>query len=246
MKTEVEGRLPIRRPSEVQPMMQASNLVPFATTAKKGSFGKEKREEDEAFKSDSKDDKTELDAIVDKQNEDREDLNSFLSRSIFTNKFQVFWAIVLFLTHTYHLLALFWYLGLPDFPEDELLALQTFFEMVLILDILIRYTIKRCSSEVWESMWLLHDFYEQSTKSGLITTIIGSLPIMTILSLSTSNTDILHAFWVSVLRLPKLLRFREVNKISQNYSRVDRERSRGYSSFYIAGYGLFLATHIIG
>jgi hypothetical protein len=83
----------------------------------------------------TKEEKGELDYISSSnEEENREDLNSFLSRSLFTNKFQVVWSIFLFIAHSYNLLALFWYLGLPDFPSNELLALQTFIEMFLIID----------------------------------------------------------------------------------------------------------------
>ena len=76
------------------------------------------------------------------EDSDIEDLNSFLSRSIFTNKFQILWAILLFLTHTYNMLAFWWYLGISNFPKGELLAMQIFFEFVMIIDFIIRLTIK--------------------------------------------------------------------------------------------------------
>ena len=76
------------------------------------------------------------------EDSDIEDLNSFLSRSIFTNKFQIIWAVLLFLTHTYNMLSFWWYLGITSFPTEELLALQIFFEFIMIVDYVLRLSIK--------------------------------------------------------------------------------------------------------
>ena len=95
-------------------------------------------------------------------------------------------------------------------------------------------------------MWLLHDYFGLNTKLGLAMSIFGSLPIMFLVSCSTSKTSVLHSFWVACLRIPKILRFREVNKISQNYARADREKQSGASSILYGAYALLLATHIIG
>ena len=133
-KTETEGRLPIRRPSVMPHILEAAAGAPAFMT-KDSNLTMLKPPNEDIVGGGSKEEKGELDYISSSnEEENREDLNSFLSRSLFTNKFQVVWSILLFLAHSYNLLSLFWYLGLPDFPSNELLALQTFIEMLLIID----------------------------------------------------------------------------------------------------------------
>ena len=129
-----EGRLPIRRPSNADAIMKQ-------TTFNKGQnrFSILNSHNEEIGKNDFRDDKNDLDYITVEEHGDKEDLNSFLSRSLFTNKFQLVWAFLLFLAHTYHLLALFYYLGLSSFPKEETLSFQIFFEFVLIIDLILRF-----------------------------------------------------------------------------------------------------------
>lgn len=180
IKTEVEGRLPIRRPSVIEQGSTKTKLSPFNKPS--NSFALLGKPKEELMNNDQKDEKNDLDYIAHNENEDREDLNSFLSRSLFTNKFQLVWALVLFLAHTYHVLALFYYLGIPDFPSGGILALQIFMEAVLIIDLTLRLTLRHLSEDVWESMWLLHDYFGLNSKVGLTITIIGTLPIMFIIT----------------------------------------------------------------
>ena len=212
---------------------------------KRNSLALLSRNKEQILNSDFKDNKTELDYITAEENGDKEDLNSFLSRSLFSNKFQLVWAFTLWVAHTYHLVYWFFYLGISDFPTNEGLGIQIFFEMIVIIDFIIRFCIKTYISEAWESMWLLHDYWSLSTPMGIIITIIGSFPLMFIVSSSTSSSSVQNSFLIAWLRIPKLIRMREVNKIFSNYSRAEKARS-GYSSFFIAAYSLFLATHIIG
>jgi hypothetical protein len=134
IKTVVEGRLPIRRPSAVDPSVMGNKLnqnhaqLPILAR----TMPKTNTQED------SKEDKGELEYINHNEDSDIEDLNSFLSRSVFTNKFQIVWSILLFLSHTYHMLSFWYYLGIVGFPENELLALQLFFEFVLVIDFVLR------------------------------------------------------------------------------------------------------------
>lgn len=177
ISSDVEGRLPIRRPSGINQMISSS---PFINKHNQLLIlGKNKGDQDADNKEEGK---GELDYIGADESGDREDINSFLSRSLFTNKFQLVWALTLFIAHTYHLLAIFWYLGLPDYPENELLALQIIFEFVLIIDFVLRILIKTFTNEVWESMWLLHDYFAFSTKIGLTLSIIATFPIMFIIT----------------------------------------------------------------
>lgn len=133
ISSDVEGRLPIRRPSGINQMI---NNSPFINKHNRLLIlSKSKGEQDTETKEENK---GELDYIGDDESGDREDINSFLSRSLFTNKFQLVWALTLFITHTYHLLAIFWYLGLSDYPTNELLALQIIFEFILIIDFILR------------------------------------------------------------------------------------------------------------
>jgi hypothetical protein len=133
-KNDVEGRLPIRRPSGVSQMVNNSHFT-SKNKNKLAILGKTQEELDEHLKEESK---GELDYIGADENGDREDLNSFLSRSLFTNKFQLVWALTLFIAHTYHFLVLFYYLGIAEFPSNATLALQLIFEFVLIFDFILR------------------------------------------------------------------------------------------------------------
>ncbi|CAI2367549.1 unnamed protein product [Moneuplotes crassus] len=240
IKAGPEGRLPIRRPSNADILLK-QNIF----NEQKSNLSVLSRVKNQILHPDKREEKGELDYIAVDENRDKEDLNSFLSRSLLTNKFQLVWAFILFIAHTYNLVVLFYYLGIPDFPQDVMLGLQNFFEFILIIDIALRFLIKSFTFEVWESMWLLHDYFAFSSKLGFILTVISSFPFMFLVSCSTSNLAVQSSFWVACMRIPKIIRIREVNKIFSNYSRAEKSRS-GSSSFFVAAYSLFLATHIIG
>lgn len=131
--TDVEGRLPIRRPSGINKMLDLPNFNPKIN--KVTSFNINNEELDDEAKEQEND---ELDNTELHESGDKEALESFLSRSLFSNKFQVVWATTLFVAHTYHLLAIFWYLSFSDFPKTELLFFQIMFEFILVIDIILR------------------------------------------------------------------------------------------------------------
>lgn len=173
-KTEVEGRLPIRRPSQVDPSVMQKDRR--ATENNLSIFSKIKS------KNHTEDEKGELEYINNHEDSDIEDLNSFLSKSLLTNKFQIIWAVVLFLTHTYNMLSFWYYAGIIGYPKGELLALQLFFEFIMIIDFIFRLSVKCWSNNIWGSIWLLHDYYSFSTRTGIILNGIASIPIMFLVS----------------------------------------------------------------
>ena len=178
-------------------------------------------------------------------NEDYEDLYSFMSKSVFSNKFQLFWVLNISFCHIYHVLSAFYFLGISDFPQNGWLILQLYAELVVILDLILRFYIMYFCMESWESLWLLHDIFGLRSKLGAFQTLIGSLPLIFIVLWMTSNMDILKSFPVSLLRIPKLLRYREIWQISKTFLKSGKESFQGYIRLFRAALSVIINTHII-
>ena len=80
-----------------------------------------------------------------------------MSKSIFSNKFQLIWVLNLTSCHTYHILSTFYFLGISDFPQNGWLTLQLYAEFIVILDLIMRFYIMYFWSEAWDSLWLLRE-----------------------------------------------------------------------------------------
>jgi hypothetical protein len=224
------GRVPIRLPSHIDETYVNKN----SSTKKTPQINLMKLEKQSPNNGGKR---SEGESSSESINKNHEYFKSFLSKSLFTSKFQIFWTIILFLAHTYHMLAFWYYLAIVNYPKGYLLGMQTFFEFFLLIDFLMRLWIKKQKifcwrlekcfpSEMWESLWLLHDYYSFNTVFGIIMNGIASVPLMTLFSISTRDETILKSMWLASLRLPKLFRYREINKIFKNYLRVDHQESR--------------------
>ena len=163
-----------------------------------------------------------------------------MSKSVFSNKFQLFWVLNISFCHTYHILSAFYFLGISDFPQDGWLILQLYCELAIILDLILRFYIMYFCQEAWESLWLLHDSFGLHDKLGLLFTLIGSFPLIFIVVWSTSNRDILASFPIALLRIPKLLRFREIWQISKTYLKSGKETIHGYFRVFRAAFSVII------
>lgn len=170
--------MPIRRPSVIDPILD-SKVSSFSKQKTSVNLKGELKEDNFL---DNKDDRVEVKNIDPTDNEDKEVIDSFVSRSLLSNKLQLLWAPILAFTHAYHIVVTFYYLAIDDYPKNELYALQCFCEFVLIFDLIMKLLLKKFDPEVWDTMWLLHDYYSLSTKFGLFCSIFASIPIMFIIS----------------------------------------------------------------
>lgn len=171
--TALKDRLPVRHPSKVD-FSQIKNRLNSKTLSLKdlaqSRFSKSLHSDMRSFeymKAHSK--------------SDHEDLNSFVSKSLYTNRFQIVWAAMLFLAHTYNMVTIWYYLGINTFPSGVLLVIQILFEFILIIDFVLRLCLTLFAPEIWSSLWLLHDYYS-STKFGISFNLIASIPVMFIIA----------------------------------------------------------------
>ena len=111
--------------------------------------------------------------------------------------------------------------------------------------LIMRFYIMYFWPEVWDSLWLLHDTFGLNSKIGLLLNLLGSLPLIFIVVWSTSERDILGSLLISLLRIPKLLRFREIWQISKTYLKSGKEGFQGYFRVFRAIFSLIINTHII-
>ena len=169
-----------------------------------------------------------------------------MSKSIFSNKFQLIWVLNITFCHTYHILSTFYFIGISDFPQNGWLTLQLYAELIVIIDLIMRFYIMYFWPEVWDSLWLLHDTFGLNSKTGFLLNLLGSLPLIFIVVWSTSDRDILGSLLISLLRIPKLLRFREIWQISKTYLKSGKEGFQGYFRVFRAIFSLIINTHIIG
>lgn len=168
-----------------------------------------------------------------------------MSKSIFSNKFQLIWVINIAFCHTYHILSAFYFLGISDFPQNGWLGLQMYTELIVILDLLMRFYIMNFWSEAWDSLWLLHDTFCLRSKVGIVVTAIGSLPLIFIVACSTSNRNVLTSLPISLLRFPKILRFREIWQMSKTYLKSGKEAFYEYFRILRVAFTILIYTHIL-
>ena len=114
------------------------------------------------------------------------------------------------------------------------------------INLIMRFYIMYFWSEAWDSLWLLHDSFGLNNIVGFLLNLLGSLPLIFIVVWSTSNMDILTSFSIALLRIPKLLRFREIWQMSKTYLKSGKEEFRGYFRVFRAIFSLVINTHIIG
>lgn len=134
--TKTSGlRLPIRLPSHVDQTFVNKNLNSIKQS--RGNLLKLNKQSEK--ESEERDD-SESDSSTETEEEEKalEYFDSFISKSLFTSKFQIIWSLVLFLAHTYHMLAFWYYLGITNYPKGYLLGMQMFFEFFLLIDYLLR------------------------------------------------------------------------------------------------------------
>jgi hypothetical protein len=67
------------------------------------------------------------------------------------------WSKIILGIHTYNFFTIFFFLGIPGFPNEIWLALEIISELVIILDFGLRLVLRITCPEIWDRMWLLHD-----------------------------------------------------------------------------------------
>ena len=180
-----------------------------------------------------------------KSKENLDDMDSFMTKSVLANKFQLLWVATITFWHTYHILSAFYFLGISDFPQGGWFLLQLLAEWIVIWDFGLKLYIMKFNQEAWDSLWLLHDTYGLSNKFGFFLTVIGSLPLIFIVACWTSNRSILTSFSIALFRIPKLLRFREIWQMSRSYVKNGNETSHFYFKIMSVLFSLIVNAHIV-
>lgn len=87
--------------------------------------------------------------------------------------FPSIWSMIIFIVHSYIFFTCFFFLGIEGFPQGTWLVVEIAFEMIEVVDTIIRHWIRYKCPTIWDGMKLLH---EDTSKTHFAFVIIGSIP----------------------------------------------------------------------
>jgi voltage-gated potassium channel len=134
------------------------------------------------------------------------------------------WAVLLFITNIYNCFTVAYFIGFVGFPKGTWLALESGFEVVLIVDLFLRALLRNCSG--YKQMWFIH---EDSSIFAGICLFFSSLPY-SMLCLAYSHN--LEHWGVALIRLPKLLRGGSILKFFTNMKIITRNKGWVYVDLF--------------
>lgn len=114
----------------------------------------------------------------------------------------LFWENLLLVTITYNFLTCCFFLGLPGFPSGPWTYLEFLTEIVMLVDFMIRFGLRRMLPSQKRTLLLLHDKADDRPTS-LLGFLLSSLPSSIVLFATVVDRS---AIWLAIVRILKLYR----------------------------------------
>lgn len=130
------------------------------------------------------------------------------------------WSLLIFICNIYNLFSVPFWISIEGFPDDIWLGVEIGVEIILIVDMLLRIFFMR--TDQWQKLWMLHE-------DGLWWIIASSLPYSIFIKAVLSNFVSLNSWWVGLISIPKLLRYKQINTFFSNQELINKS---GRLSFF--------------
>lgn len=96
-----------------------------------------------------------------------------------------------------------------------------------------------------DDLWLLHDL-DKWKPIGLTIALLGLFPTSFLAKVILRDSSHQYSFFVAMLRLLKVAKFRENIALIRHFIMSDSEKTHSYLNSLVVWYALLIATHIIG
>ena len=87
-------------------------------------------------------------------------INQIIHHNKDSGSFANVWSTLIFLSHTYNFLTVWYFLGLEGFPQGLWLVAELLVEVFLLVDFGLRLCLKSRMPSAWTTMWLLQHSHE--------------------------------------------------------------------------------------
>jgi hypothetical protein len=115
--------------------------------------------------------------------------------------------MLIFIVNIYNFFTALFFIGIAGFPFGIWLLLEIGFEVVLVIDFVMRFGLRK--RDVWVKNWFLHS----STSMWFL--MLSSIPVSTIIMFNGEDLD-LSASWIAWLRILKFARFQQLRSHFKN------------------------------
>jgi CRP-like cAMP-binding protein len=124
------------------------------------------------------------------------------------------WSSMVFVCNLYNYFTVAYFLGIKGFPSGFWLVLELTFETILILDIIVRISLR--STSLYKKMWFLH---EKNSIETMLCIFLSSIPYSFLCLIYGQD---LSDWSIALTRVPKLLRGMQVHSYFTNIQIIRR------------------------
>jgi hypothetical protein len=174
-------------------------------------------------------------------------MNQLIHQTRHSGNFANVWSFLIFLSHTYNFITIWYFLGIPDFPTGVWFVFELLTEILLLVDLIMRAYMMWLMSDQWKTMWLLQQKNRTIGPIEWCCLLLASVPQSCIFFLIfRKNRSALIAIPIAASRAIKLLRFNQVPKYFET-KEIELHYKVGKSTRTLQVVFYFLlATHMIG
>lgn len=157
------------------------------------------------------------------------------------NQVMILWENVLHASIIYNCVTFCYFLGLPGFPSDAWLYLEFIVEILMIIDIFIRYVLRRFLVNQRKTLNLLHSKHDD-LPFQMTMFILSSFPTSIIIYPSIED-EVQYKIWLALIRGIKLYRIKQLNLYYE--LRDIRAKKDSFIRTFQATLYILLVTHLL-